>query len=349
MDMQDALKKILKKNLNLDVSYVEIHKLFGHASYRTYYRVNLQDGKTYVLMQMPPGKASVSEEITNYKGQKEELPYLNIQRYLKSVGLPVPEVYAWTPEENLMILEDLGDRLLESYVKDAEETIRIFFYKKAVDLLVDLQKKSQENPDERCIAFHRSFDKTLLNWEFDHFLEYGIEDRFQMRVSAEEKKLFTNLTRQITQEIVNSPYLFVHRDYQSRNLILKDYHLYLLDFQDALMGPQAYDLVALLRDSYVELNSESVETLIRYFLEARKKSGLPIEDEKKFRWLFYLTTLQRKLKDTGRFQFIHTVKGNSNFLVHVPTSLRYVKVAFEKLTEFEALKKFIEKYVPELR
>ncbi|MFO1519348.1 MAG: phosphotransferase [bacterium] len=347
--MEETVKKILREKLNLTVDSLQIAKLFEHASYRAYYRVTVPDGSTYILMKMPPGKASVSEEITNYQGAKDEFPFLNVQRFLNEAKLPVPQVYAWVPEENLMVLEDLGDRLLETYLSDTTELLRISFYKRAVDLLVDLQKKTRGREGEKCIAFHRSFDETLLNWEFDHFLEYGIEDRFQVKVANADKTLFTELTRKISKEIASSPYGFTHRDYQSRNLILKDYNLYLLDFQDALQGPEAYDLVALTRDSYIELSWKAVDQLLSYYLERREKEGFPVWDEKAFRRLFDLITLQRKLKDTGRFQFIHTVKGNPNFLVSVPASLRYVKEAFSHLPEFDPLRECIAKYVPELK
>lgn len=345
---EENVRKIFAEKLKWNAEALKIDKLFGHASYRTYYRAHLADGKSYVLMQVPEGLSSVSEEITNYEGPKGELPFLNIQRYLQSLGLPVPAVYDWDESAKVMVLEDLGDRHLETYLQDAKESMRLSFYRRAIDLLVKLQQKTLERPSKDCIAFHRSFDEKLLNWEFDHFLEYGIEDRFQIKVPEEDKKLFEKVTRSISQEIAASNYLFVHRDFQSRNLLMKDYELYLLDFQDALMGPPCYDLVSLTRDSYVELSPEAVAELVDYFLEARKKAGIAIEDAKSFKRLFYLTALQRKLKDTGRFQFIHTVKGNPNFLVSVPSSLRYIKDAFEKLPEFGDLRKIIAKYVKEL-
>ena len=346
--MENTLKKILKEKLNLNVQDLNVQKLFGHASYRTYYRLQLGDGKTYIVMQMPEGVSSVSEEITNYEGDKNELPFINIQRYLKSLNLPVPAVYAWDDASKLMLLEDLGDRHLESYLKDANAALQISFYRRAIDLLVQLQKQTLKNPNNDCIAFHRSFDEKLLNWELNHFLEYGIEDRFKLKVSPEEKNLFEQITQKISKELAHSPYGFVHRDFQSRNILVKDYELYILDFQDALLGPASYDLVSLTRDSYIELSSAAVEELIHYFLDARQKAEIPIQDEANFKRLFYLNTLQRKLKDTGRFQFINTVKGNPNFLVSVPASLRYIKDAFAKLPEFENLRKLISKYVKEL-
>ncbi|MBF0492965.1 MAG: phosphotransferase [Deltaproteobacteria bacterium] len=369
--MKTLIKTLLEKTFKTQIRSFELQKLCEHASYRAYYRVSFQipsplEGEgvrrtgegpiTLILMQMPAGASSVSEEITNYQGKKEELPFINIQRYLSSLGLPIPKIYAWDEENKLMLLEDVGDQHLELYLKDASPELRISFYKRAIDLLVEMQKKTSFSPSpqpspargEGVIAFARNFDETLLNWEFDHFLEYGIEDRFKIKIPESEKKVFTEITRQISKEIAASPYIFVHRDFQSRNLMMKDYQLYILDFQDALLGPQTYDLVSLTRDSYIELSPEAVEKLIDYFLEARKKAGIEIQNTPAFKKLFYQNTLQRKLKDTGRFQFINTVKGNPSFLVSVPSSLRYVKQAFEKLPEYEELGKWIAGYVGEL-
>ncbi len=347
--MQQILQKIISEKLNLPGEILKVDKLFGHASYRTYYRAHLSNQQTYVIMQMPEGLSSVSEEITNYQGDRKELPYLNIQRYLKNLEIPVPSVLGWFEEERLMVLEDLGDRLLESYLQDTPETLKISFYKKAIDLLILLQIKTSKSPSKACMAYHRSFDETLLNWEFNHFLEYGIEDRFQIKVPETERHKFIEWTRPISHKIAQSPILFVHRDFQSRNLMMKDYQLYLIDFQDALQGPEVYDLVALLRDSYIVLSMKAVEILMDYYLEKREKEGFPVADKFQFQKLFYLVTLQRKLKDTGRFQFIHTVKKNPNFLVSVPASLGYIREAFEKLPELKPLQEWISQYVSELR
>src|SRR4029450_1947729 len=112
MALEEQVKTLLKENLNLFADPVQITKLFGHASYRTYYRVALPDRSTYVLMEMPEGVSSVSEEITNYAGPKAELPFLNVQGYLKNQALPLPGVSVFSPDSKLILLEHVGDRHL---------------------------------------------------------------------------------------------------------------------------------------------------------------------------------------------------------------------------------------------
>jgi aminoglycoside/choline kinase family phosphotransferase len=150
---------------------------------------------------------------------------------------------------------------------------------------------------------------------------------------------------QVTDRLTAMPQVLVHRDFQSRNLMVHDDALRLLDFQDALMGPLPYDLVALLRDSYVSLSPLLIDELIEYYLSLRR-TGIRGAD---FLVMFDLMTIQRKLKDAGRFVYIDRVKGNASFLRHIPNSLLYVREAFERQKEQEELFHLLKRYVPEWR
>jgi aminoglycoside/choline kinase family phosphotransferase len=143
--------------------------------------------------------------------------------------------------------------------------------------------------------------------------------------------------------------VLVHRDFQSRNLMVTSVRdgepsLTLIDFQDALLGSSAYDLVALLRDSYVELPPDEVLAHVAFFIDRCR-----IEDENKFRNLFYLQTAQRKLKDAGRFVFIDRVRGNPGFLRWIPTSLKYARDALAAIPELADARAVLARHVPELR
>ena len=347
--MADSLDLSIQNLLGDRGTLISKDKLFGEASYRVYYRVSTHSGQHFIVMQMPPGKQSVSEEITNYQGPKLEPPFLNVARYLKKVGLPSPQVLGSDLEAGLILLQDLGDKTLEKLLPNCNPSMREFFYKQAIELMVEMQKAGAERPDPECLAFQRSFDLPLLLWEFEHFIEYGIEDRFGRKLPQKERKWLMEAGHRLVEGLVRLPYGLTHRDFQSRNLMLHEYRFHLIDFQDALLGPAAYDMVALLRDSYVQLSETEVESLIDYYLSQRQKAGLPELSRADFLRQFHQVTLQRKLKDAGRFQFIKTVKGNPNFLPHVPASLAYVKSAFAALPEFQGLAEGLAKYVPELQ
>jgi aminoglycoside/choline kinase family phosphotransferase len=292
-------------------------------------------------MQLPKGLASVSEEITNFKGNHEELPFLNVAKYLKQKGINVPAVHHYSREDDLLILEDLGDELLARKVETENADILKHWYEKAIDLLITLQAKTANSDKKECVALQRSFDEFLFNWEFDHFLEYGVETRLDKKIAEQDKQIIVEYLHKLAREIVRLPYGFTHRDYQSRNIFVVDDELFLIDFQDALLGPQAYDLVSLLRDSYVELSPQLVSQLVDYYCTQKSI------ETKSFQREFDLVTIQRKLKDSGRFVYIDRVKNNPGYLKYIPSSLRYVKEALKRLPEYKELYSILKSYVPE--
>jgi hypothetical protein len=335
------LNAMLQNAMGIDVPVREITKLHGDASYRTYYRVVLDNDKTYILMQMPAGKASVSEEITNFNGTHKELPFINVARFLEKRGICVPSIRHYFEDDHLIILEDLGDNLMARIVENGDDNVRRNWYKRAIGLLATLQARTTGSTKFECVALQRSFDTTLLNWEFDHFSEYGVEERLGIEMAKADHGVFIEQTRRISDAIAQLPYGFTHRDFQSRNILIVNDELYLIDFQDALLGPAAYDLVSLLRDSYVELSPSLVTELISFYCDKKGR------DVSSFRHEFDLVTCQRKLKDAGRFVFIDRVKKNPNFLKYIPASLGYVRAALERLPEYQQLYEMLKKYVPE--
>lgn len=317
-----------------------ITKLHGDASARTYYRVRHTDQTTRILMVMPEGKASASEEITNFQGALPEPPFLALARNFSDAGLPIPHVLHYSPADRWIVLEDIGDTVLAHHVARSAPAERARWYRQAIDLLLRMQAAMDALPRERCIAHRRSFDPALLNWEFDHFREYLLEARGQT-LPAPAARTFTELTRAITADIAALPATFVHRDFQSRNLMVRSDALVLIDFQDALRGPYVYDLVALLRDSYIAFAPEECRTLVAYFADRSNRDRALVQAH------FDLVTVQRKMKDAGRFVYIDRVKRNPNFLPFIPNSLRYVREALERTVLYRPLLDLLIPFVPE--
>ncbi len=337
--MKDLLSKIIQDELSITSPIKNLTKLHGDASYRTYSRLELENGNTYIIMKMPAGKSSASEEITNFNGEHKELPFINVSKYLASLKIRTPKIYHYDKVNEILVLEDLGDALLYREVAHLKIEEQIPYYRGVIELLVELQNKSSKSDPSNCIALQRSFDDYLLNWEFDHFIEYGIEARLNLKTSDNERSTFNELTRSITKKILDIPYTFTHRDYQSRNIFAfgkNDFAL--IDFQDALMGPCVYDLVALLRDSYISIPQNDVDELVDYFATLKRMDKNAIQS------YFALATIQRKLKDAGRFVYIEKVKGNNSYLQFIPTSIGYAKQALSKFSEYQPLIELIDKY-----
>jgi aminoglycoside/choline kinase family phosphotransferase len=174
-----------------------------------------------------------------------------------------------------------------------------------------------------------------LRWEIEHFREWGLDAR-EKALSEADAKAFSDIADRLAARIAELPRGFVHRDYQSRNLMVVDrdvLRLVWIDFQDALLGPRVYDLVALLNDSYQQFDRAFIdERLAEYAaaagLSATAKKALPAE--------FDLVTVQRKLKDAGRFVFIDRKKGNSSFMRFVGPTIRKVDAALARLEAKDA-------------
>lgn len=325
----------------------EVKTLVGDASTRRYHRVRTAGVPAGVVVMELPREAPTTTGTGG--GTSPELPFLNVQRYLQRGGYPVPTVYRADLEAGLIALEDLGDTTLERAVTGKSPAERRPYYTRAVELCVELQRLGRANPDPGCLAFGRRFDQPLLRWELDHFREWLLENDRGVRLTDGESEILDRFFGWVAQTLADQPQHLVHRDFQSRNLMVVSESagtpaLKVIDFQDALMGSQVYDMVALLRDSYVELADGEVDDLLGLFAD---RAG--IADQRALRGLFDLQALQRKLKDAGRFIFIDRVRKNPSFLRWVPTSLRYVKAALGRVPQAEAAREVLERHVPELR
>jgi hypothetical protein len=155
--------------------------------------------------------------------------------------------------------------------------------------------------------------------------------------------------QRIAELLAAQPRVFTHRDYHSRNLMVDDGRLGVLDFQDALMGPATYDLASLLRDAYIALEESLIDELVQYYLDRMAEQGAVWADRAAFRRLFDLTSIQRNLKAAGRFVYIDQVKKNPKFLSDIPRVLGYVRRNLATYPELATLRKHLTPYVSELQ
>lgn len=360
-----------------EVNKVEVQPLTGDASNRAYYRLSLSrsDGTqpdSVVLMQLadPEGFKASEEAVSGCTVPVTELPFINILRFLASVDLPVPRLYHYDRDAGLLFLEDFGDETLTRAAVAAPAPKVRGLYEQAVDLLAAMQSRAgavlprsyqPTGSDRTCLAFGRRFEVPLLLWEFDHFLEFGVEARAGRTMQPEDRQAVRQSFQRMAESLAGLPQVFTHRDYHSRNLMMikptqadGQPRFGLLDFQDALIGPITYDLASLLRDSYLELDDVLVEDLLeRYRLQILEWSLGHIEQDlltgkDAFRYAFDLTCLQRNLKAIGRFVYIDRVKHNPAFLQDIPRTFSYVKRNLLAHPELDSLRERLGRYVPEL-
>lgn len=337
------IEKLIARCFDSQVALREIQDLKGDASARRYRRVILNPEETsgifsLIVMELPedPFKSDEASNEDVSAGDVGELPFVNIARHLAEKGVRVPKIYLDATEDGALLLEDLGDRLLVREVNGrSEETVRAW-YEAAVSLLADLHGKMSPIP-ETCVAASRKFDETLFRLELEHYREWGIEAFYGRSLSASVKSELDAAFDAFAKEAAALPSGFVHRDYQSRNLMVQGgepcaKNLAVIDFQDALLGPRVYDLVSLLNDSYMNLSTQLKQHIIRRRAEL---GGIEPEALSKE---FHLITVQRKLKDAGRFVFIDRVKHNPSFLPFVEKSFARAQESLAELPGHRDLK-----------
>jgi aminoglycoside/choline kinase family phosphotransferase len=322
-----------------------VERLPGGAGNRTYFRVHGLTGNPAVVMELPADPVKSEEASKDHV--HEELPFLNVHRYLENIGVRVPRLLLDAADDGFLVIEDLTDRTLERALLEGGNRTKI--YSDAIDQLARLRAHAEANPDPGCLAWKRAFDYDLYHWEFEHFIEYGLLGRGAKPSDAELQTLRRHFAR-VALELSKAPRSFTHRDYQSRNImVLPSGEQVVIDFQDALQGPRQYDLVALLRDSYVELDRPLIDAMLQRYAQQFEKEGGGHIDVAEFTAFFDLLSVQRKLKDAGRFVFIDQVKKNPSFLVHIPSSLHYVRDALKRRPELREVQEILVRYVPELR
>jgi aminoglycoside/choline kinase family phosphotransferase len=321
----------------------------GGASLRKFYRVQFANGTSAVGMFFPD--SGRSEEVTDDGQTQTRWPFLEVLDLLHATGVRVPRLLGEDTQRGWILVEDLGDRTLAEELLRAPERKREL-YQAAVRDIAQAQLRLQTLP-AGCVVTRRAFDLELLLWEMDHFREYGLLAR-GLNLSPEQEQRFARATRAIAEQVRGLDYGFVHRDYQSRNLMVLDeaattQHSGLLgwvDFQDALLGPRVYDLVALLNDSYQSFDDDFVrERLIEYV----SHRGLPEAALPSITREFHLVTVQRKLKDAGRFVYIDRVKKDPSYLGFVEPSIAKIRRAMSHLVDLpqiDALSRLLDEVLP---
>ena len=316
----------------------------GGASLRRFFRA--QAGTKSAVGMYYPDPWGSEEAATNNR-LRGEWPFLEIQRLLRNSGVRVPDVLAQDTSRGWLLLEDLSDQTLALYLKRHPER-RTEVYRQAVIDIARAQIAVEQTLAGSVIA-ERRFDETLLHWEMDHFREWALEAR-GIHLSNDQAQRFEKTARTIAARIVRMEYGFVHRDYQSRNLMVSlnakgHEQLTWIDFQDALLGPRVYDLVALLNDSYQEFTREFVEARLDDYAQAcqTKHSRQTLIES------FDMVTVQRKLKDAGRFVFIKQKKGDDSYLPFIEPTIAKIRsslVRLNKYAEFAELRSLLDEVLP---
>ena len=338
-DGTDVRTRIDQFLIERGLTNARVVPLTGDASDRRYFRVLLADDGSQVLA-VHPGAIEFAK-----------MPFVKVAQLFALLPVPVPAILSFSNELGIIGLEDLGDVTLQAHLGAATPGEHKALYRQAVTLIEALQRRgaAMESPDYPPYGI--AFDVAKLTWELDFFAKNFLEGYRGIALDAAERQALADEFSTIVEELAGEPRVLCHRDYHSRNLMLHEGSLYIIDFQDARMGPDTYDLVSLLRDSYVDLEEAEVEDLIAFFLALRQGLGNHgrVEDGGEFRRRFDLMAVQRNLKALGTFGFQTISRGNPVYIQYMPRTLNYVRANLQRYPRFGRLHELLAAHLEELR
>jgi N-acetylmuramate 1-kinase len=304
----------------------------GDASTRSYERVT-RDGRSFILMNAPPRpdgppvKRGLSYSALAHLAEDVK-PFVAIANGLRERGFSVPKIFAADHEAGFVLLEDLGNKLVIGGHPPAPIAER---YERATDLLVALH--GMELPDELAVAPH--IDHRLPTYDLDAYLieaELLLDWYLPYRgttATAEVRALFQTLWREALRPVLDAPRTWVLRDYHSPNLLWLDDRdgiaaVGLLDFQDAVMGPAAYDLASLLQDARVDVPEELEIALFARYVHGRRDAEGTFEADS-FARIYATLAAQRATKILGIFARLDRRDGKPQYLRHLPRIFRSLR------------------------
>jgi tRNA threonylcarbamoyl adenosine modification protein YjeE len=334
------LKRVLAIRDFLDArkgQHVERRFLTGDSSFRAYERVTTPVGEQLVLMDSP--ERSNGPPIRDGKPYSQLVhlaenvkPFIAVDHYLRSLGLSAPDIYESDIDQGIMLIEDLGSEgVLDSHGRPIAER-----YQEAVRLLADYHR----NPTPEMLPIGNGLDHVLshfsretLKFETELLLDWHLAWRRDGEgVSDAEKREYLAIWDHLIDELDSVEKRLVMRDFHSPNLLWLPERegfkrIGVIDFQDAIIGPSAYDLVSISQDARVTVKRPLMEQLIATYLEARHATG--DFDQDSFLKAFAIMSAQRACRLNGLWVRLLKRDGMPHYMQHMPRTLWHLSMALE--------------------
>ncbi|WP_457552450.1 sugar phosphate nucleotidyltransferase [Desulfobacula sp.] len=293
---------------------IQVDKLAGDGSDRRWYRA-MYDSQSFIVSDhgicMPE-----SDELLQFNA------FIHIGNHLFLKGLPVPAMLNHDSLSGMVILDDLGDIHLETWIKQKNNTaFTLKTYKKVIDILIDFSIKGFQGFKKEWTCQTETYSKELIiEKECRYFMEAFINGYLNLDVFSHE---FLEEFYHIADQALKHGYTgLMHRDLQSRNIMINNNKPFFIDFQSARSGPLQYDLASLLIDPYVDLNDEIKDTLLQYTMGKLEVSP---KERQNFLNCYLYCCLTRNLQILGAFSFLSQIKKKKEFEHHIPYAVKSLK------------------------
>jgi aminoglycoside/choline kinase family phosphotransferase/dTDP-glucose pyrophosphorylase len=295
---------------NIQVGPIYREHLKGDGSDRQWYRLNM-DRKSMIL---------VDHGIKKTDRVDQADAFVNIGRHLFDRDLPVPQIYDGDTFAGYAFLEDLGNLDLQTTVQQTDNYEKIIgMYRSVIQLLIKFSALGAERFDAAWTYQTSSYSKTLiLEKECRYFVDAFLNAYLGLEIIYEDfKKEFDFIADKALEHALPG---LMHRDFQSRNIMIKNDEFYFIDFQASRMGPIQYDLAALLIDPYVQLPQDIQTRLLGYCVE-KLQADMNLNADN-FRRCYRYCRLTRNLQILGAFGYLSRVKKKAHFEKYIPAAVR---------------------------
>lgn len=306
-----------------------VTQLRGDASFRHFYRVKTQDNQ-WILMDAPPNKEPIE-------------PFIQIAQSWHKQGILVPEIRHFDIKQGLVLMTDFNDQLLQDILNNENVD---HFYQRALEALPTIQGVDLNNG-----YTYPRFDENHIRLELSYFKDWFLQQLLTITISQSEEKLLQKLFERLILACQQQPQVVIHLDYHSRNLMVIDQNtLGIIDFQDAKIGPLAYDAVSLLRDCYINWPIEQTYGWLEtFYLQHQKPIHKTISFEQMKEW-FDMVGLQRHLKVLGIFSRLNLRDKKPGYLKDIPRIIDYVLQVTSQYPEFLPFEQWLSvQVIPKLQ
>ena len=304
-EIKDNIISLTDKYLSEKI--IDIKLLPASGSSRIYYRIQTEN----------------SSYIATYNSNIEEnIAFLNFSKHFENAGLPVPHIISVNDEKDCYIQSDLGDISLFTHVQKCiknnsydENTVDL--YKESISNLVDFQIKRHKNLDYSVAFPTPSFDRNSVIDDLNYFKYYFL--KVNDEINFNESRLNIDFQK-IADFIMEAPAdFFMYRDFQSRNIMVKDNHTYFIDYQGGRKGPLQYDIISLLYQVKAQLPNELRNELLSHY---KKELGKYVNIENvKFDKYYKAFILLRLLQVLGAYGFRGLIQKKQHFIESIPYAL----------------------------
>ncbi len=286
---------------------LQVTPLSGDGSDRRFFRV--MAGSRRAIALWSPRKTS--------RGIDENDSYCLIGSHLRRCGLPVPEFLWAAPEKGLFILEDFGDVHFQRIACGRRASL-VPLYRGVIKVLLNLHERASRGfRSEYCFDTPIYGPPFVMQRELEYFRGAFLEDLLGLDL-AEDGDLRSDFERLAARAGVSKRAHVIHRDFQSRNLMVHHGRIGLIDFQGMRFGPPAYDLASLLIDPYVKLpEAVQVELKEYYWQGARRFLGV---SRREFHGSYVAVRLCRNLQILAAYAYLGISRGKPQFLRYIPAA-----------------------------